>query len=389
MEHAEARTIDEKQLTLLEGDEGPLLAEPRDVAALALVPGLGMQGIRRLLEHFRNLASVWQATPAEIGEVLKRAKVRSAGPVSQRIAEGGSKARQAGQRELERLAERRTSIVTISDPRYPKSLFDARPVPYWLYVEGDADLLRFENHVAVVGTRRPSKWGLKTATEIASWLAHRDITVVSGLAEGIDEAAQQACADAAARTIAVLGHGVNVIFPASTAALRQEIVMEGGAVITEYLPNDRFDSSKFVQRNRIQAALSRAVIPIEAEYASGTAHTVRFASTYGRLLIGLKFNGMTPGITKLVKELGAPIVDLAEPNAHATIEKYLGLALGKTLEESFAAQKRIVLARYADEFRALAARYEMNQADMDFLFERLQAVLHERLDLGGNQGRSH
>jgi DNA processing protein len=373
----------------MDGDDAPLQAEPRDVAALTLIPGLGIQGIRRILEHFRSLALVWQATPGEIGEVLKSAKVRSAGPVSQRISETGSRARQAGQRELERLAERRTSIVTVSDPRYPRSLLDARPVPYWLYVEGDADLLRFENHVAVVGTRRPTKWGTKTATEIAAWLAHRDITVVSGLAEGIDEAAQQACADAAARTIAVLGHGVNVTFPAATAALRQEIIKQGGAVVSEYLPNDRFDSSKFVQRNRIQAALSRAVIPVEAEYASGTAHTVRFASTYGRLLIGLKFNGMTPGITKLVKELGAPIVDLAEPDAHATMEKYLGLALGKSLDESFGAQKRAVLTRYADEFRGLTGRYELDQADVDFLFERLQAVLHERLDLGGDQGRSH
>lgn len=380
--------ISENQLTLFAGDDSLIVVQPRDVAGLSLIPGLGIQGIRRLVEHFRDLGRVWHAAPDEVAQPLREAKVRSSASVGREIAEGGQKAKRDGQQELERLAERHTSIVTVSDPRYPKQLLEADAPPFWLYVEGDPDLLRVNNQVAVVGTRRPSVWGVRMATEIASWLAQKEITVVAGLAEGIDEAAQQACVDAGARTIAVLGHGVNMTFPAATAALRQEISKQGGAVVSEYLPKDRSDSARFVQRNRIQAALSKAVIPIEAEYTSGTAHTVRFAHRYKRALIGLKYGDMTPGIARLVEELGAPVVDLTKCDAHMKIETCLGISMGRSLEESLAAQKRAVLARYAGEFKSLTNRYDLEDDDLEFLFDRLKSVMRERLDLGGNKRRS-
>ncbi len=251
-----------------------------------------------------------------------------------------------------------------------------RPSVYWLFVEGDPKALQLTNAVGVVGSRRVTKRGIAAAIRVASWLVRRNITIVSGLAEGIDAAAQQVAADAGQPTVAVVGHGLSVVFPASTARLRQEIVNANGAVVTEYLPSDRYDRSKFIARNRIQAGLSRVLVPVEAEYESGTAHTVRFAHDYGRRLVGVRLNG-DPGVHRLLTELGAPIIDLSSKDANAEFAGILSEAFQRPVPVEAPVLTGLVLHRVVQEFRDIASRYPITEDDLALLLEKLQAVQRE------------
>lgn len=117
--------------------------------------------------------------------------------------------------------------------------------------------------IAVVGTRNPSALGIQYARKITALLAKNGFSTVSGVAEGIDAAVHRTALDFRAPCVAVLGTGISIVFPRTTADLRQRVVESVGALVTEYLPYESYQKARFVQRNRIQAALSHAVIPVE------------------------------------------------------------------------------------------------------------------------------
>lgn len=187
------------------------------------------------------------------------------------------------QRKLDFLNHRGIEILFSYDPRFPKKLSELRDVPPWIFVEGEAELLTVPA-ITAVGSRKLSSEGEWLANYFGYCLEILKKPTVSGLAEGIDQIVHRASIAANLPTIAVLGTGILSDYPKGSRDLRRKIIDCGGAVVTEYLPNDSFSAKNFVRRNRIQAALGGLVFPIEWSEKSGTAHTVKFAAELRRPL---------------------------------------------------------------------------------------------------------
>jgi DNA processing protein len=181
------------------------------------------------------------------------------------------------------------------DPHFP-SRFASMPSsmrPQWLFVAGNFDLLERPS-IAIVGTREPTNTGEFLARYAVSCAQELDAPVVSGLANGIDHVVHEWSLHVSLPTISVLGTGILVPYPSRHAPLSGAIIAAGGAVITEYLPDQGPSGQQFVWRNRLQAALGRATIAVEWKRKSGTAHTVSFSRKLGRPVFGLKLGGVTP-----------------------------------------------------------------------------------------------
>lgn len=266
---------------------------PFDTAFLALtdVKGLGMKGLRSLvLRYGDKLGSIFSSTPDEIAGALAGGKPDNnshalADVVSkdvERLVEVGESTRNALKTE---------SVTLLAPSQLPRKILEIRDGPRWLFVQGDAALIRYSPQVAVVGTRNATPLGLAATLATVRTLAAYPVSVVSGLAEGIDAAAHDAALRYGLPNIAVLGHGINLTFPAATAEIRRRIVGSGGAVITEYPPNEHYRKQYFVQRNRIQAGLADLVIAVEGSSNGGTAHTIRFSQKYDRKVVGFEWEG--------------------------------------------------------------------------------------------------
>ncbi|ADD39753.1 DNA-processing protein DprA [Stackebrandtia nassauensis] len=173
-------------------------------------------------------------------------------------------------------------VHTCFDPDYPQQLRDIREMPLVVFTRGSlADDARA---VAVVGTRRASDEGIQRTRHIAQMLAHNGITVVSGLAEGVDTAAHQTALDLGARTVAVIANGVDQCYPRSNLGLQAEIT-QTGLILSEYLPHVRPAKWQFLERNAIMSGYAAATIVVEANERSGTRTQVQRALEHGRPVI--------------------------------------------------------------------------------------------------------
>lgn len=189
-------------------------------------------------------------------------------------------------RTLGRLADHRPDVglVTVADPGYPHLLLGVRDRPAHLFHRGQLGAGPAPA-VAVAGTRRPSAGGAARAARIAGELARRGITVVSGLAEGIDAAAHRATVDAGGRTVAVLGHGIlRPVYPRGHGALAERIVRAGGALVSPFLPDQPPTPSTFPSRNVTSSGLALATLVVEAGDRSGARHQARRCLEHGRQL---------------------------------------------------------------------------------------------------------
>jgi len=245
-----------------------------DSLRLSLVPDVGPITRRALLERFGTAAAVFAAAPSELREV------RGVGPkLMQRIVAAPSEI--DPQREIDLCRERGITILTESDPRYPRLLTQINDPPSALFVRGE---LRPDDAlaVAIVGTRHATTYGLQQAERLAASLARAGVTVVSGLARGIDGAAHRGTLSADGRTIAVLGSGLLRLFPPEHDKLADEIAAGHGAVVSELPPEFEPMGGNFPQRNRIISGLSLGTIVIEAPERSGALITARLAYEHGR-----------------------------------------------------------------------------------------------------------
>ena len=172
-------------------------------------------------------------------------------------------------------------VITNESKEYPKLLKQINRKPQILYVEGDVNILN-NNSISIIGSRCCSDNGLKQAREFAYDLAFQNITIVSGMAKGIDTSAHIGALEAGGKTIAVLGCGFKHVFPKENIGLYKKIIENGGAVISEYPPDTEPSPDKFLQRNRIVSGLSMATLVIEAAYRSGTSVTAGLAKEQGR-----------------------------------------------------------------------------------------------------------
>lgn len=187
-------------------------------------------------------------------------------------------------------------VITIFDDKYPNRLNDmGDKKPVILYAKGDADILNNKS-IAVVGTRKPSSWSEKVEERLVQKILDiSDFVIVSGLALGCDKIAHQTTLDSKAKTIAVLPSGVNVITPASHKKMAQDIIDNGGCLISEYEPKAKVTKSTYVERDAVVAALTNATMVIECGVKSGTMHTVDYAFDMKRALACYYIEDATKG----------------------------------------------------------------------------------------------
>ncbi len=204
------------------------------------------------------------------------------------------------------------AYLTPADAAYPALLFEIADPPPVLYYQGDLALLsqcQIRPAVGIVGTRSPSDYGRRWTRRITVALSRAGVTVVSGLADGIDREAHQSCLEHQGATIAVLGTGVDVVYPSVNRDLHRAIA-DRGLLLSEYPPGTGPDRAHFPRRNRIIAGISRAVLVTEAPAKSGALITARLANDYGRdvyVLPGSLDNPRSRGCLELVNQ-GAQLV---------------------------------------------------------------------------------
>ncbi|MDX1535667.1 MAG: DNA-processing protein DprA [Candidatus Spechtbacterales bacterium] len=206
--------------------------------------------------------------------------------------------------------------LKITDEKYPKILKEINDPPELLYYRGNLDALDYPAGIAVVGTRRCSEYGKQAAEKITAGLSKNNITVISGLARGIDAYAHKATLENKFSAIAVLGTPVDdkSISPKTNKRLAQNIIESGGIIMSEYESGSRVYPSNFIKRNRIIAGLSLGVLVIEAPLKSGARSTARFAVDYNRdvyAVPGSIFSRLSEGCNDLIKQ-GAKCITSAE-----------------------------------------------------------------------------
>jgi len=262
---------------------------------LNLIPQLTPKRTVRLFSTFASFAEIWQAPPARLGAVLGSSVIGTA------IDAGRSEARL--DEELAKAEERGVRIVTLVDPEYPSLLREIEDPPLVLYVRGELPI-DTSRCLAIVGTRRATRYGKMVAGRLASQLALKGITVVSGFAAGTDAAAHQGTLDVQGKTVAVLGCGIDYPYPKRNQALREQIV-EHGVMMSEYPLDSKPAKWTFPQRNRILAGMSRGVIVVQAPERSGALITARLALEHGREVFAVpgNINALTSvGSNRLIKE---------------------------------------------------------------------------------------
>ena len=172
-------------------------------------------------------------------------------------------------------------IIRETDENYPEKLRQIYDRPAKLYIEGNVKILNSKS-IAIIGSRNCSKYGMEVAYKFGYGLAQKGITVISGLARGIDAYSHWGVVKANGKAIAILGSGLNNIYPRENIGLYKEIIKNGGAVITEYEKNSKPDKMHFPARNRIISALSDGILVVEARRKSGTLITVDFGLEHGK-----------------------------------------------------------------------------------------------------------
>lgn len=177
---------------------------------------------------------------------------------------------------------------TVLDNNYPSSLHTIFNRPPFIFCRGNWDDEVDSRGLAVVGTRKPTGVGLSDARRMAGELADRDVTVISSLALGIDGAAHESALDRGGRTIAVLGSGLDEVYPQEHIDLAERIVAEGGALLTQFLPGQPPSRTTFPMRNAVMSGLGRGTIVIEADERSGAKMQARLALEHGRTLFLLE-----------------------------------------------------------------------------------------------------
>ena len=257
---------------------------------LSLAPGLGPATIRKLLDVFHSPGHVFAAAQAELSGATGLPAAQLDGLLRSR------ELLEAAQTEIERLKRLGGRPLSLVDPDYPEQLRQTAQPPPVLYVRGDTALLN-RPAVAIVGSRSATTYGRRTAANLARDLGRRGVTVISGLAVGIDAAAHLGCLDGDGATVGVLGCGLDVVYPRTNRELYDEISGRG-LLVSEYLLGTKPDGFRFPARNRIIAGLCRGVVVVEAARKSGSMITVQFALDEGREV------GAVPGQVDSVKSSG-------------------------------------------------------------------------------------
>lgn len=271
------------------GTGGPARASQADREALAVlvsVDRLGPMTLARLLGVCPSPAELLERAGLRDGQAAVDALVAAADPVDRWIADGVAAGLVKAARDraaiLERIAAMGLQIVVEADPDYPARLRAIELPPPVLFVQGERSALDGAHAVAVVGTRRPTEAGRRTASRIGAALARAGAVVVSGLALGIDGEAHAAVVGAGGRTVAFIGGGHARLFPLAHDRLAEAIVAGGGAIVSEHAPDTEPTKGTFPRRNRLISGSADAVVVVEAGARSGALLTASWALEQGR-----------------------------------------------------------------------------------------------------------
>jgi DNA processing protein len=269
--------------------------------ALKSIPGVGNVIFPALVDKFGSLPAVFAASVSQLNEIsgISRETAKAIAGFN-----GWDKVKV----ELELVAKNHINIITYHDDLYPEKLLNIYDRPPYIYVRGN--LNKADVNIAIVGSRLASTYGKYTTERISRELALKGVTVVSGMARGIDSAAHRGAMSAHGRTLAVLGSGLDVIYPPENKKLYADIV-QNGAVISEYPLGTPPRSSNFPARNRIISGMSYGVVIVEAGEKSGSLITARLALEQGREVFavpGSIDSAGSRGTNKLIKQ-GAKLIE--------------------------------------------------------------------------------
>jgi DNA processing protein len=274
--------------------------------ALNMVDGIGPIRVRALLDRFREPQAILSATRTDLMQVegVGDEVARSITSWQEKVDLDG---------ELQRIEKAGVRVVTRDDAEYPKNLREVYDPPIILYVKGSLSE-RDALSIAIVGSRRTTLYGQDMARKLAYQLGRVGVTVVSGLARGIDTAAHKGALQAKGRTVAVIGCGIDIVYPAENEKLANEIVEKGGAVVTEFPFGVKPDRQNFPMRNRIISGWSLGAVVVEANLKSGALITASQAAEQGRQVFAVPGRAdsiLSRGTNKLIKD-GAKLTEDAE-----------------------------------------------------------------------------
>jgi DNA processing protein len=275
----------------------------KDWIALNMTPGVGPRAAARLLERFGSAEAVFAALRSELERLRLRPEALESIVLRDRHAEA--------ERELERVRALGADVLILDDGIYPALLREIADPPVTLYVRGEWEACLDAPCVAIVGSRRCSTYGQNVALMLARDLAARGVTIVSGLARGIDAAAHRGALEAGGRTVGVLGTGVDEVYPRDHKKLAEEILARGGALVSQFPLGTPPIPENFPYRNRIISGLSLGVALVEAAENSGSLITARLALEQSREVFAVPGNITSRnsfGTNYLIKGAGAKLV---------------------------------------------------------------------------------
>jgi len=304
------------------GEDEQLSPETRAVLQLSFTPGVGSRTFQLLIEQFGGAEQVLAASVADLRQVSG---------VGAKLASAISNAKEASNidQELALCAEHQIALLTRNNDNYPRSLQEIPDPPPVMFMQGritSQDAIA----ISIVGSRHGTNYGLQQAERLASGLARAGITVVSGLARGIDGAAHRGALAGGGRTLAVLGSGLLNLYPPEHKDLAKE-VRENGALLTESPPRRAPSTGSFPQRNRIITGLSLGVIVVEASERSGALISARHAMEQNREVFavpGRVDNRNSRGCHRLIRD-GAKLVETVDD----VLEELGPLVEGSATEE--------------------------------------------------------
>lgn len=278
--------------------------------ALTLVPKIGPVLAAALIKHFGSARAVFRAAKSELAQVTK---------MNQSAADALTKFHdfRPAEQTLAFTARHDIRVVLLDDPDYPFRLRECTDPPTVLYYKGNAPLNQ-QRVLSVIGTRTPSDYGKKLTALLLEGLAAYGVLVVSGLADGIDGLAHRGALEYGLYTIAVLGHGLDTIYPADNRLLAKEMLNQGG-LVTEFREGTPLVKFNFPRRNRIVAGMSQATVIVETGTRGGSIVTASLASGYDREIFafpGRTTDTRSSGCLALIRDHAARLITGAEDIAH-------------------------------------------------------------------------
>jgi DNA processing protein len=275
--------------------------------ALNMLPTVGPVRLRKLLEVFKEPQQILAAKRSDLR------KVEGIGnEVADQISNWESTVDLAA--ELERVRELGVTVITQDSPSYPKPLREIHAPPIVLYVLGELED-RDQHAIGIIGARRTTHYGTESAKKLAYQLAYAGLTVISGLARGIDTAAHQGALAAKGRTIAVIGSGLAKLYPPENAALAEKIRCGNGAIVSEFSMEIEPDRQTFPMRNRIISGWSHGILVVEAGLNSGALITAAQALDQGRSVYAVPGHINAPsamGSNRLIQQGAKLVMDASD-----------------------------------------------------------------------------